>query len=159
MIQKGSNSSKIERPWVGGVSCLNLRGSSYSWPHPPQTLSQDRLSVLMGAGLRVRVRHTWGRQDLRDSQDFLSFLKKGKSLKPSSREFFWEQRTMKKRHDRPAIIQSTSLAFFPAESGIGISRVRLETEKAIDPINPVNPVQLPKSKFSLHGISTGVEKK
>ena len=30
---------------------------------------------------------------------------------------------------------------FPAESGMAISRFRLETEKAIDPINPVNPVQ------------------
>jgi len=29
---------------------------------------------------------------------------------------------------------------FPAESGIVISRFRLETEKAIDLINPVNPV-------------------
>jgi len=33
---------------------------------------------------------------------------------------------------------------FPAESGMAISRFRLETEKAIDPINPVNPVQYKK---------------
>jgi len=73
---------------------------------------------------------------------------------------FGNKNTMKKRHDRSAIIQSASLAFFPAESGIAISRFRprpprvakhcgqVETEKAIDPINPVNPVQLPQFKFS-----------
>ena len=33
------------------------------------------------------------------------------------------------------------LLFFPAESGMAISRFRLETEKAINPINPVDPVQ------------------
>ncbi len=31
---------------------------------------------------------------------------------------------------------------FPAESGMVISRFRLETEKAIDPINPACPVGL-----------------
>ena len=50
-----------------------------------------------------------------------------------------------------------SWLYFPAESGIAISRFRPETEKIINPINLVNPVQYknynsaePEHKINCH---------
>jgi len=48
---------------------------------------------------------------------------------------------MKKWEEYSATLPSGSLAFFLAESEIVISRFHPETEKAIDPINLVNPVE------------------